>query len=296
MNSSLDSAEGNCGLELIGSELTTGVTLAVLGAALLHASWNAIIKSGRDPLFDTALVALGGTVLALPLLLVFAPPEPASWPYIAASITIHIGYYATLAGAYRAGDLSHGYPIMRGTAPLLVAVGTIGWFGETLSLSAWAGVLLICGGVLSLGIAGGGANRRATAWALANALIIAMYTVVDATGVRASGGAERYIAWMFFFMGLPFGLIVLALKRGAFLRHAAQHGWRGLLGAGLSGVSYGIALWAMMRAPVAMIAALRETSVIFAALIGAWILKEGHVGSRLGGAAVVLAGVIALKL
>jgi drug/metabolite transporter (DMT)-like permease len=235
-------------------------------------------------------------VLALPLLLAFAPPDPASWPYIAASITVHIGYYATLAGAYRAGDLSHGYPIMRGTAPLLVAVGTIGWFGEVLPASGWAGVLLICGGVLSLGIAGGAANRRATAWALTNASIIAVYTVVDATGVRISGGAERYIVWMFFFMGLPFGLGVLALKRGAFLRHAAQYWWRGLLGAGLSGISYGVALWAMTRAPVATIAALRETSVIFAALIGAWVLKEGQLGPRLGGAAAVLAGAIALKL
>ncbi len=277
-------------------ELTLGVTLAVLGAALLHASWNAIIKSGRDPVLDTALVALGGTVLALPLLLLFAPPEPASWPYIAASVSIHIGYYATLAGAYRTGDLSHGYPIMRGTAPLLVAAA--GWlcFGEALSPAAWAGVLLICGGVLSLGFAGSGASGRTTAWALANAAIIAAYTLVDGTGVRASGGAERYIVWLFFFMGLPFALIVLALKRGAFLRHAAQHWARGLAGAVLSGLSYGIALWAMTRAPVATIAALRETSVIFAALIGAWILKEGHIGPRLGGAAVVLAGVIALKL
>lgn len=277
-------------------ELTLGVTLAVLGAALLHASWNAIIKSGHDPVLDTALVALGGTVLALPLLLLFAPPEPASWPYIAASVSIHIGYYATLAGAYRTGDLSHGYPIMRGTAPLLVAAA--GWlcFGEALSPAAWAGVLLICGGVLSLGFAGSGASGRTTAWALANAAIIAAYTLVDGTGVRASGGAERYIVWLFFFMGLPFALIVLALKRGAFLRHAAQHWARGLAGAVLSGLSYGIALWAMTRAPVATIAALRETSVIFAALIGAWILKEGHIGPRLGGAAVVLAGVIALKL
>jgi drug/metabolite transporter (DMT)-like permease len=277
-------------------ELTLGVTLAVLGAALLHAAWNAIIKSGRDPLLDTALVALGGTAVAFPLLFAFGPPEAASWPYIAVSVTIHIGYYATLASAYRAGDLSHGYPIMRGSAPLLVALATSTVFGEGLSAGGWCGVLLICGGVLSLGLAGGGATGRATAWALANAAIIAFYTLVDGSGVRASGGAERYIAWLFLFMGLPFGLIVLALRRGEFLRHAARHWWRGLAGAVLSGLSYGIALWAMTRAPVAMVAALRETSVIFGALIGAWLLKEGHLGPRLAGAAAVLAGVIALKL
>jgi drug/metabolite transporter (DMT)-like permease len=277
-------------------ELTLGVTLAVLGAALLHAAWNALIKSGRDPLLDTALVALAGTLVALPLVFLVSPPEPASWPYIAASVTVHLGYYTAVAGAYRAGDLSHGYPIMRGTAPLLVAGVSWLWFGEALSFSAWIGVLLICGGVLSLGMAGGGANRKATAWALFSALIISIYTLADGAGVRVSGGAERYLVWLFLFLGLPFGLIVLALKRGAFLRHAAQHWWRGIAGALLSGISYGIALWAMTRAPVAIVAALRETSVIFAALIGAWLLKEGHLKERLAGAAAVLAGLIALKL
>ena len=133
-------------------ELTLGVTLAVLGAALLHAAWNAIIKSGRDPLLDTALVALGGTVVASPLLFAFGPPEAASWPFIAASVCVHIGYYATLAGAYRAGDLSHGYPIMRGSAPLLVALAASTVFGEALSPGGWCGVVLICAGVLSLGL------------------------------------------------------------------------------------------------------------------------------------------------
>lgn len=277
-------------------ELTLSVTFAVLGAALLHAAWNAIIKSGRDPLLDTALIALAGSLVALPLLFVVEPPAPAAWPYIAASVAVHLGYYTAIAGAYKAGDLSHAYPIMRGTAPLLVAAASWLWFGEALSASAWAGVLLICGGVVSLGMAGGGANRKTTAWALISALIIAVYTISDGAGVRVAGGSERYLVWLFLFMGLPFGLIVLAMKRGALLAHARRYWLRGVVGAVLSGLSYGIALWAMTRAPVAAVAALRETSVIFAALIGAWILKEGHIGPRLGGAAVVLAGVIALKL
>jgi len=241
-------------------------------------------------------LAISGSVVCAPLLLLVEPPATASWPYLAASVLIHIGYYATLAGAYRAGDMSHGYPIMRGTAPLIVAVGTIGMFGEALSATAWAGMLLICAGVLSLGLAGGGATRKATAWALANALIIALYTVTDATGVRASGGAGRYVVWMFFFMGLPFGLIVLALRRGQFVRHAARFWARGLGGAALSGISYGVALWAMTRAPVAAVAALRETSVIFGALLGAWLLKEGHFARRMASATIVVAGVVALKL
>ena len=158
------------------------------------------------------------------------------------------------------------------------------------------GVALICGGVLSLGMAGGGASRKATAWALASALIIALYTLSDGAGVRLSGGAERYLVWLFLFMGLPFGLTVLAMKRGALIGHARRYWMRSLAGALLSGLSYGIALWAMTRAPVAIVAALRETSVIFAALIGAWWLKEGHLRERMAGAAAVLAGLIALKL
>lgn len=277
-------------------ELTLSVTFAVLGAALLHAAWNAIIKSGRDPLLDTALVALFGSGLALALLVVVPPPAAASWPYIAVSVLVHIGYYTALAGAYRAGDLSHGYPIMRGAAPLLTALASWLWFGEVLTPGAWGGVLLICAGVLSLGMAGSGATPRATAWALANAVIICAYTLADGAGVRASGDALRYVVWLFVFNGLPFGLAVIALKRRAFLRHAASNWWRGVAGAILSGLSYGIALWAMTRAPVAIVAALRETSVIFAALIGAWWLKEGHFRERIWGATAVLAGLIALKL
>lgn len=268
----------------------------MLGAALLHASWNALLKSGADPLLDTALVALSGSALCVPLIAVIAPPAAASWPYMAISVTIHIGYYATLAAAYRAGDLSHGYPIMRGTAPLLVAVGTVGFFSEALSGTAWAGVLLICAGVLSLGMIGGGATRKATMWALINAVIIAVYTVSDAIGARVSGGVERYVVWVFFLMGLPFGLIILALRRGEFVRHAARYWWRGLGGAALSGLAYAIVLWAMMRAPIAAVSALRETSVVFAALLGAWLLKEGRIARRLASALVVVAGVVALKL
>ncbi|HUK04858.1 MAG TPA: DMT family transporter [Burkholderiales bacterium] len=280
-------------------ELTLGVTLAVLGAALLHASWNAIIKAGREPQLDTALVALSGTLVALPLALTVEPPAPASWPYIAATVTVHIGYYVALAAAYRLGDLSHAYPIMRGVAPLIVAVASALWIGETLSAKTWAGVLFICGGVLSLAFAGrrGARDARATTlWALGCAAIIAVYTLIDATGVRVSGGANRYVIWLFVFLGLPFGLYVLATRRGALLRHARTHWWRGVVGAVFSGLSYGIALWAMTRAPVAIVAALRETSVIFAALMGAWLLKEGQLRQRLVGAAAVLAGLIALRL
>lgn len=272
------------------------MTLAVLAAALLHAAWNALIKSGRDPQLDTALVALGSSVVALPLLPFIAPPEPAAWPWLGASALIHIGYFSALVGAYRAGDLSHGYPIMRGLAPLLVAACSFALFRESLSAAAWAGVALISAGVVSLGIVGGHVSRKATLYAGVNAVIIAAYTLVDAAGVRAAGGAERYVVWFFASMGLPYALIVLAIRGADALRHARRSWGRGIAGGACATAAYGIALWAMTRAPVAAVAALRETSVIFAALIGAWLLREGHAGRRLGGAAAVLAGVIALKL
>jgi len=274
------------------------VTLAVLGAALAHATWNAMIKSSRNALLDMTTVTLAGGVVAAPLLLIAPQPARESWPYLAASCVLHIGYYVAVVGAYRAGDLSHGYPIMRGVAPLIVSVCAIAWLGETPAPAVWVGVLLICGGVLSLGLAGfhWRESRVSTAWALGNAVIIAAYTLVDAAGIRLSGSPAGYVLWLFVLDALPFPLIVLAMKKREVLAYASRHWLRGLLGGVLSAGAYGVALWAMTRAPVAAVAALRETSVIFAALIGAWLLKEGHIARRVVGAATVAAGVIALKI
>jgi drug/metabolite transporter (DMT)-like permease len=274
------------------------VTLAVLGAALAHAIWNAMIKSSRDVLLDMTLVVFFAGLVTAPFMLVVDVPAAAAWPYIIASMVLHLGYYVALVGAYRAGDLSHGYPIMRGVAPLIVSVCALAWLGEAPTATVWAGVLLICGGVLSLGFAGfrWQESRVSLAWALTNALIIASYTLVDAAGVRAAGKPEVYTVWLFTLDALPFPLIILWLKRRELLPYARRHWLRGVVGGTLSAGAYGVVLWAMARAPVAAVAALRETSVIFAALIGAWLLKEGHIARRLAGAATVAAGVVALKL
>ena len=274
------------------------VTVAVLGAALAHATWNAMLKSSRDVLFDMTLVVFAAGLVTAPFVLVVELPAPAAWPYIIASMLLHIAYYVALVGAYRAGDLSHGYPIMRGIAPLIVSLCALAWLGEAPTPSVWLGVLLICGGVLSLGFVGfhWRQSRVALGWALANACIIASYTLVDAAGVRVAGRAESYVVWLFTLDALPFTLMILAIKKREMVFYARQYWLRGLVGGALSAAAYGIVLWAMTRAPVAAVAALRETSVIFAALLGAWLLKEGHLARRIAGAATVAAGVIALKI
>jgi drug/metabolite transporter (DMT)-like permease len=278
--------------------LPLSVTLAVLAAALAHATWNAMIKSSKDVQLDMTLVIFFAGLATLPLLPFVEAPAPAVWPYIGASMAIHIAYYVALVGAYRAGDLSHGYPIMRGLAPLLVSLSALAWLGEAPTPMVWLGVLLICGGVLSLGFAGfrWRESRVSLGWALANAVIIAAYTLVDAAGVRVAARPETYVAWLFVLDALPFPFVIFLLKRNELTAYVARFWLRGLFSGVLSAAAYGVVLWAMTRAPVAAVAALRETSVIFAALIGAWLLKEGHIARRIAGAATVAAGVIALKI
>jgi phosphonate utilization associated putative membrane protein len=278
--------------------LTWPVVAAVLFGALLHASWNAMVKSSSDKALDTALIHVLGSVVALPLLLVVGLPNAASWPYIAASLVIHIGYYIALTGAYKHGDLGLTYPLMRGTAPLLVALSASLTLGETLSPLSWAGVLGVSCGVLALGLSRHAMDSpRAVAFALTNAVVIAVYTVVDGLGVRQSGNALQYVAILFVLDGWPFGLMVLR-RRGMSVAwpYARRRAPLALVGASASLGSYGIALWAMTRAPVATVAALRETSVLFAALLGSWLLKEAFTVRRAVGTAAIVAGVMALRM
>ena len=280
-------------------ELTFGVTLAVLGAGMLHAGWNALLKSagGGDPLLDTATVVAGSTVCSL-LALPFLPmPDAGAWPFIAASTFIHFGYYLTLAQAYRTGDLSFAYPLMRGTAPLLVTVLGAVFLRELPQPHVIVGIALISIGIIAIAFSRRERHPPAAAyWAFANAAIIAVYTLVDGTGARASGNAFSYVTWLTFIEGIAF-LTWIRVRRGAMASGYLRNQWRrGLVGGFCSVAAYGIVLWAMTRAPVAAVAALRETSVIFAALIGAIWLKEGFGLARLAGAATVVVGVAALKL
>ena len=267
----------------------------MLAGALLHASWNALVKASADKQLDTIAVAVGSGALAL--LAAFWLPAPAreSWPWLAGSALIHILYFAFLAGAYRHGELSFAYPVMRGGGPMIVAVAGTAAFGEVLAPQHWAGVAFICLGIVAL--AQGAHDRRALAFALANAAVIAAYTIVDAKGARASGGAPvAYVLWFFVANGVVIGAMGL-LQRGRDLApYAARHWPRAVLGGACAVGSYGIALWAMTRAPVALVAVLRETSVIFAAMIGVLLLGEKMTRRRLVATGAVLAGLVVLKL
>lgn len=282
--------------------LTWGVVAAVLCAALLHASWNALVKSSADKALDTAVIHLVGSFIGLPLVALAGLPPAEAWPYIGASVLIHIAYYIALTGAYQHGDLGLTYPLMRGVGPMLVALSASFTLGESLSPLAWAGVLGVCGGVLVLGLSARALQQpKAVGFALSNAVVIAVYTVVDALGARAAvqhgGSALQYVALLFVLDGWPFALLVLQRRGWAVAwPYARARLPVASIGAMASLGSYGIALWAMTRAPVATVAALRETSVLFAALLGSWFLKEPFTPRRVAGTVVIVAGVMALRL
>jgi phosphonate utilization associated putative membrane protein len=293
--------------------LSWPIVAAVLFGAFLHASWNALIKSGDDPALDTALMHVLGCGVGVVLVAAVGLPDRAALPFLATSVVIHVGYYVTLVGAYKHGELGFAYPVMRGTAPLIVALLSGQLIGEHVPVAAWLGVAGISAGVLAIGLtrsaratgshphADGHPDTRSTAlaYALANAAIIASYTIVDGIGVRKSGNALQYVALLFLVDGLPYFAIVLWLRRRAVAPVFAYMRARwpvALLGSCASLGAYGIALWAMTRAPVASVAALRETSVLFAALIGVFMLKERFRLQRAFGTGAIIAGVMALRL
>ena len=277
------------------------VVAVVLFAALLHASWNAIVKSGKDTFLTTVLVSVGAALISLAVLPFVDAPAAASWPYLAASAVAQLAYYSLLAAAYRAGDMSHAYPLMRGSAPLIVALASWPLIGERLSLMQMGAVGCICAGILALYVAArkpamGAAptgTGRATVFALGNACVIASYTLIDGIGVRLSAAPAAYTMWIFVLNGLGLCLWML-LRRPADLLTGAREQWpRALFGGFGTLASYGLALWAMTQAPVAAIAALRETSILFAIAIAAVFLRE-KVNARRALAITVIAASAAL--
>lgn len=276
--------------------MPAAVLAAMLCAALLHAAWNAAIKREPDKLLASCAVTTGAAVLgacALPLL---PAPAAASWPFLAASSLLQVAYYLLLARAYSETDISLAYPLMRGSAPVLVALVLALGGTEPLDPVHCLAIALVCAGGAVTCLGGLRAARRAAAPALLTAAVIAAYTLVDGLGVRRSGAPAAYTAWLFLLTGLGVPLACRARLGGRLPGYLAARPLLALLGGAATGGSYGIALWAMTLAPVAVVAALRETSIVFAVAIAAWGLRE-HVGrARVAGAALIACGAAALRL
>ena len=285
------------------THLTSGVLVAVLGAAALHALWNSLVKSASDKFLSSAVIAIWCGVAALAAALVLPRPADAAMPFIVASAVIHIVYFLLVGRLYHSADLSVAYPIMRGLAPLIAAVIALATLGEAPGPIASLGVGALVAGVLAMGASGlahGRIDRPTIVVALANSAVIAVYSVIDGQGARLSGPgaafAFAYNSWADALTALAYLPIILCL-RGRAVATAFAQGWRrGLVGGLAAFIGYAIVVWAMTRAPIAAVAALRETSVVFAAIIGVVALGEPFHAQRAIAALVILAGVILLRV
>lgn len=279
--------------------MPTTVLLVVLLAAVLHASWNAIAHAITDRLIGFALmgvtdVVVGGAIVAL------APaPARGSWPYVAVSAAVHVVYMLLLMRCYRIGDFGQMYPISRGTAPWLVAIGAALFAGEALPWPRLLGVAVISAGLLCLVFAGGvpsGTQRTAIGAAVLTGVSIACYTTLDGLGVRQAGSAAGYTGWLFLLQGPAVPILAFLVRREQLWSQARVHAWAGLTGGALSLLAYGLVLWAQTRGPLALVAALRESSVVAGALIGALVFHEHFGRWRVLAAVLVALGILVIAL
>jgi drug/metabolite transporter (DMT)-like permease len=269
----------------------------VLFAALLHASWNAIVKGAGDKLLTTVLVTTSAALLAVISLPALRSPNPGSWPFILASSLFQIAYFGLLARTYHIADMSETYPLMRGTAPLLVAAVSVLALGARLTLTMWIGVAVICLGILGMAAGNRRRNRGGIALALLNAVVIAGYTLIDGLGVRHSGAPAAYTLWIFLVSGVPLAAWAIRTRGSAAVCEYARRNWYfGLIGGVGTVASYGLALWAMTIAPIAVVAALRESSILFGVVISGLLLKERVGPARFAAACTIALGAAVLRL
>lgn len=270
----------------------------VLVAALCHATWNALVKIGGDRLVVIAVVNVVGAAVALAALPFVAVPDAAAWPWLLASVFVHLFYFYFLVQQYRVGDLSHVYPLSRGLSPVLVALVAALAVDEVLAPAAYLGIAIASTGIVSLAFEGGPPWRRDTRpalFALVTAVIIALYTIIDGIGVRRSGSAAGYVAWLFVLDGIPIAAFAAA-RRGRELSRILALEWRKSLAGGCLAISaYGLVIWAMSLGPMAHVSALRETSVIFATCIGVMLLGERFGRRRVMASLLVVLGLIVLN-
>jgi len=279
--------------------LSFGIMAVLLLGALLHAIWNALIRGGSDKTSITILILAGAGVVTACWLPFLPAPAVASWPYLGTSVLIHFVYFTFVAFSYRSADLSFVYPIMRGTAPAISAVAVAFLLGESPSPLGWVGVLGVSSSIVLLTgetWRSGSLRPGPTGLALANAGVIVVYTLVDGVGARASGNPFSYTGWLILLTAIPMTAVCFAIRPRLMTASLRANSVRALVGGACTFGSYGLALWAMTQAPIALVAALRETSVIFGTIIAATCLHENVSPLRYLAILGVTAGAIAIKL
>jgi drug/metabolite transporter (DMT)-like permease len=276
--------------------LSLTVTFAVIVAAVTHAVWNAIAHGIRDQTLAFALIGVGGIAIGIPLVIVAAMPRSDCWPYLLTSVVIHVFYNLLLMRCYRLGEFSQVYPLARGTSPLVVTILAAIFIHEHLALAQIAGVLVVSAGLATLVLAGRRPGRAAFLAAVGTGLTIAAYTTVDGVGVRLSGSPVGYIGWLMVLESLCVPMFAVVRRRDVLLKQPKRILLAGLAAGALSVLAYGLVLWAQTRGALAPIAALRETSVIFGAIIGTLIFREPFGRTRIAATVLVAAGIILLNL
>jgi drug/metabolite transporter (DMT)-like permease len=280
--------------------LSPTIFFVVLAAAALHAGWNALVKIRLDPFLAMTLICTSSAVIALPSLAVTGLPHAAAWPWIILSVAIHLGYYLFLAEAYRRADMSQVYPVARGAAPLLTALLSIALVHDPVTWGNLAGIALLGIGVLLISLKGqrhlAPPSGIAIVCAVMTAATISAYTVVDGIGARIAGDANAYAAALFSVDAYPMLALCLWRKGLAGLKPALGFLFPGIVGGAMSLAAYWIVIWAMSVAPIALVAATRETSVLFAGLIAVVVLKEPVTPVRVMSAIVIVAGLAVMRL
>lgn len=294
----------------LSTTLSLTVTLAVLAAAVTHATWNAIAHGIKDQTLAFALIGVGGVVIAIPLVIVTAMPRADCWPYLLGSVAIHVFYNLLLMRCYRLGEFGQVYPLARGTSPLVVTILAAVFVHEHLALAQIAGVVVVSAGLAFLvlagrrprlaggsgGVAPPGKHRAAFLAAVGTGLTIAAYTTVDGVGVRLSASPVGYIGWLMLLESLGVPMFALARRRDVLLKQPRRILLAGLAAGALSVLAYGLVLWAQTRGALAPIAALRETSVIFGAIIGTLVFREPFGRTRIAATVLVVAGIVMLNV
>jgi drug/metabolite transporter (DMT)-like permease len=276
--------------------LSLTVTIAVIAAAVTHAVWNAIAHGIKDQTLAFALIGVGGIAIGIPLVIVAAMPRSDCWPYLLGSVVIHIFYNLLLMRCYRLGEFSQVYPLARGTSPLVVTILAAIFIHEHMALAQIGGVLVVSAGLATLVLAGRRPGRAAFLAAVGTGLTIAAYTTVDGVGVRLSGSPVGYIGWLMVLESLCVPMFAVVRRRDVLLKQPKRILLAGLAAGALSVLAYGLVLWAQTRGALAPIAALRETSVIFGAIIGTLIFREPFGRTRITATVLVAAGIILLNI